>query len=374
MKMKLPSRLISGSLLFLVGVLSLVSFARTGFAEDGVKPKLKIGVILPLSGPFADYGTATMNGMALARADTKIDSEVEFIFEDSQYDSKVALSAFQKLRSVDKVAMVFNFGTGTSQALAPVAESAQIPLVAMTSERALNIGKQYVFRFGCDAEDHSLLLLEYLRANKFKKVALLSEDVNFFQEVIRGIHRFATPDESFTDFASFTPNETDFKSVLLKLRKHNFDVLGVFISSSKIIPFFSQKEQLGIKTQVFGENTLDSRSDIKRVGSAIKGTVFPTYAYVESFSKRYIDQYNVDAQLPMAALGHDFVIMLSGVVTQPGDFESMSLVEKIRRSKSFIGASGEVKYIEAPGAGAIFAIPVMLQQVTETGVVNFSLR
>jgi len=48
-------------------------------------PKVKVGFILPLSGPVSEYGVAAQNGVALAKEEhPDLFENVELVFDDSR--------------------------------------------------------------------------------------------------------------------------------------------------------------------------------------------------------------------------------------------------------------------------------------------------
>ena len=71
-------------------------------ANSAVAGPIKIGVIAPLTGPVASWGTDTQRALTLANESFGA-GRFEFIFEDGQCLGKEAATAAQKLVSVDKV-------------------------------------------------------------------------------------------------------------------------------------------------------------------------------------------------------------------------------------------------------------------------------
>ena len=142
-------------------IFSTLFLLHTGivFAQTARSEKFKVGVIAPLSGPLAEYGLAAKNGIEMAKNKNPENfKNIEFIYEDSQWVPKMALSAFDKLRSVDKVSIVLNWGNPTTEALAPVAELSKTPLIGMTLDPKVGKGKKYVVRSTNASDEFSKLL------------------------------------------------------------------------------------------------------------------------------------------------------------------------------------------------------------------------
>ncbi len=72
---------------------------------------IKVGVIAPFSGPFADYGESVRAGILAAGTS----SDIQFIFEDEKCEAKDTVTAFQKLTSIDRVHFILGPGCGSPQ-------------------------------------------------------------------------------------------------------------------------------------------------------------------------------------------------------------------------------------------------------------------
>ena len=71
---------------------------------EGKKDVIKIGAILPLTGPAAQYGKMLKNGMELAKEEINANSgvdgkQIEIIYEDDQSQAAAGVSAINKLKS-----------------------------------------------------------------------------------------------------------------------------------------------------------------------------------------------------------------------------------------------------------------------------------
>ena len=87
-------------------ILSLV-FSSLAFAET---PNLTIGLSLPLSGPLQEYGVAVRNAFTLAGEELGV-SGYELIYEDNQFEGKIAVSNFKLLTELKGVDLVYSAHT-----------------------------------------------------------------------------------------------------------------------------------------------------------------------------------------------------------------------------------------------------------------------
>ena len=73
-------------------------FADRQAAAETQRP-ITVGLILPLTGPTADYGVAIKNSIGLAFEEIPdLGERIHLLYEDAQYDPKLAVTALAKLR------------------------------------------------------------------------------------------------------------------------------------------------------------------------------------------------------------------------------------------------------------------------------------
>lgn len=125
----------------------------------------RVAVITTLSGTLATIGTAVKNGIELARADhPKLFESIEFSYEDDQFDAKQGLSAYRKLKESKRPIVLFGFGTVLAQAIGPLIERDEMPLINFNFEAAPAIGKRFIVRGMNHTDQYMKSLGEYLAA------------------------------------------------------------------------------------------------------------------------------------------------------------------------------------------------------------------
>lgn len=156
-------------LIVAVGLLVLVAQKDRQTSEGPIR----IGVIGPLTGPFADYGEDIRDGVLAV----EVGEGVEFVFEDDQCDAKSAVAAFQKLTSIDGVKFIIGPGCGSPQeAVAPLlAGSDVIGLLPSAASQSLfeQSGGHY-FNVQYSLEDESAFIADEMYRRGYTTVALVS--------------------------------------------------------------------------------------------------------------------------------------------------------------------------------------------------------
>lgn len=124
---------------------------------------IHIGVALPLTGDLEQYGAAVRNGIEIAQKKYKNEfKNIELHFEDNRYDAVSALKIFQKFQS-QNVNLVYSWGEVPLGAIAPVAERAKIPLLAMSMDVHPALHQRYIIRTANDPVELVRPLAETLR-------------------------------------------------------------------------------------------------------------------------------------------------------------------------------------------------------------------
>lgn len=343
----------------------LLAFTYSALADDGQScVPLKIGVIAPLTGGMAEFGTATRNGIELAlRSDPQLHRGLAFIYEDSKYDPPAALTAFRKLTAVDHVDLVYNWGTGPNQAVAPVAETSRIPLLAMTTEGSVSLNRQYVLRYSIYAEQYSLALLAHLRQRKIRTFDIVTNQVAYFEEVLNGITRNLNNDEIIHTVVRVTPEEQDFRSFMPRLSDTHSEGLGVFLIGGQLSQFFLQSKGLLPQRLIFGSNTFDNPREVERAQGSMDGAVYPSIAVTDKFRDQYVTAYRSEVQVPFAAMGYDLVELCAKLADCKRKTTD-EIISSLRHIGSLSGATGKISYVEPAEAGPGFDFPITISSVT----------
>ncbi len=139
----------------LLGVILIVALLMTSCAKP--LETIKIGVLLPFSGPLSEFGGAFQKAADLAAKHLdEAGVPVELIYADTQTSAIPAVEAARKLVDIDQVVAVV--GAAASGVTVPVAESVtiprQVPQISYASTSPLitilpaDQGKNFVYRTG----------------------------------------------------------------------------------------------------------------------------------------------------------------------------------------------------------------------------------
>ncbi|UCE85734.1 MAG: penicillin-binding protein activator [Deltaproteobacteria bacterium] len=142
-----------------------------------------LGVVLPLSGPFARFGEESLQGVLLAAGVFDPPSPdgvgaVQVVVRDSQGSPEGAAAAVRSLARDGRVAAIVGpLLSDESEAAARAADEAGVPLLALTRREAVAEDRSYVFRLGTTHQAQIERLVDYaVRELGAKRFAILYPD------------------------------------------------------------------------------------------------------------------------------------------------------------------------------------------------------
>jgi len=116
-------------IVLIIACVIVVVIGRQGVTT---KDEIHVGVILPLTGQYASLGESDRNAMLLAQKELGASgADVKLYFEDDAYDAKTAVSAYQKLKSLNHIDAVVVLSAPSIQSIAPLTNADKIPLLGL---------------------------------------------------------------------------------------------------------------------------------------------------------------------------------------------------------------------------------------------------
>ena len=209
-----------------------------GGAKQSSTEVIKVGIILPLTGSEAMFGTMEKNSFEMAYEELKAagkttvnGKEIQLLFEDDQGKQDVAKSATEKLVNQDKVAMLSGgYSSACTNVIAGSAQALNTPFLAVTgsSDEITKKGWQYVFRgTAAPASKYTGALWEMIeQVVKPKNVAVIYENTDFGTSSAKGFRDdCAKRGINIVFDQSYEHGAIDFKPMLANMRSTNPDMI-----------------------------------------------------------------------------------------------------------------------------------------------------
>ncbi len=345
-----------------------IFFLLTGTFNMKLHAELRVGAILPLSGMAQEFGDAVKNGIELARAEhPEHFTNVTFIYEDSRYDSKLSLSAANKLITVDKVDLILAWGNTPAITIAPLTERARIPTISVLTEYEEVKDLNYTVRFINSNDQYAEALLKYFRERKYNRIAIALCDQSYYQTYYLGIKNNLQNGESATLLNTYLPGVMDFKDAALKIKQGNYDTVGLFLNPGQISTMARQMQAIGIHgIPVFGADDFESNTEVKDSNGMLEGGVYAGNSFNDAFKNRYRKKYKNDIHLFYAANAYDFAELTAELATSERAYTKESILKHFTATGLHKGATGEFAFRKDPVRGKYYDFPIVVKKIVGT--------
>lgn len=345
----------------------LIAFLNN-LSHAQIENKFRVGAILPLSGPLAEYGVAAKNGIELAKEQhPDLFNRIEFDYEDSLYDPKTTILAFNKLVLSKRVSLVFTWGNPPSEAVAPIAENRDVPLLAVVSGSAIARGKTRLIRFFNPTSDLSKPLAQYLKQKGFKRLGVVTAENTYVGGILEGLKSNLASDQQLTTIATFNPTDMDFRSAVLKVKAQVFDAIGVFLLSGQVGTFYKQLQEHGVNTPSFGTDFFESTVEVGLAKGAMEGAIYPQAGVTSEFQTQYISKFKNNSQITHAGNSYDMAMLMgtlfNSLQTKLSPEEIMAELKSSR--SSLTGAMGTMRFRQTADVDSYFEFPIILKKVQQ---------
>lgn len=177
------SKITAGVVGIVLIILIIVYVVVSGRQGMMTKSEVHVGVILPLTGQYASLGESDRNAMLLAQKDLgPAGANIKLYFEDDAYDAKTAVSAYQKLKSLNHIDVVVVLSAPSIQSIAPLTNTDGIPLLGLGG--TIVYEKDTVFQL-MPSGNLIFSTLGKLYGEKYKKIAVAHSSAPLFVENAR---------------------------------------------------------------------------------------------------------------------------------------------------------------------------------------------
>jgi branched-chain amino acid transport system substrate-binding protein len=159
----------------------LVAAACAWAAPSSAQDVVKIGLLVPLTGPFTPTGKQLVAGAKLymqQKGDTVAGKKIELIVRDDTGNPDMTKRLAQEFVVNDKVAVLAGFGlTPGALATAPIATEAKIPeIVMMAATSVITERSPYIVRTSFSVPQTVIPLADWAAANGIKTVVTVVSD------------------------------------------------------------------------------------------------------------------------------------------------------------------------------------------------------
>ncbi|TAL17476.1 ABC transporter substrate-binding protein [bacterium] len=344
---------------FLAGVCVLAIFAAANAADT-----IKIGGIFSATGPASFIGepeknTAKMVEEAINAAGGINGAKIEFIIYDDETDATKAVTAFDRLVKMDKVAVIVGPSTtGNTLAVVPKAEEAGIPLVSCAAAKKITSPvKKWVFKTAPSDEPAVRKIYKHAQGSGISKLAIITASDGFgaagreeLLSIAKEMGIEIVADEVFG------PKDTDMTAQLTKIKGTAAQAIVCWGTNPGPAVVTRNRVQLGIKTPLYMSHGVASKKFIELAGAeSAEGVMLPAGRLIvedqvagdhpqKKVLSTYKKNYETNFKQEVSTFGghvRDAVLLIAEAVKISGSTEPAAIRDGLEKVRKVYGTAGE---------------------------------
>ena len=316
--------------------------AAPAFAQQVVK----VGVILPMTGPFASTGRQVEAGARLWLAqngDTVAGKKIELIVRDDTGSADQTKRIATELIVNDKVAVIAGFGlTPLALAVGPVATQAKVPAVIMAAGTTTIVNSSpYYARTSFTLSQNTVPMAQWAAKNGIKTVVTLVSDYGPGLDAEKAFKaQFESLGGKVLDTLRSPLANPEFAPFLQKAKDLKPDALFMVVPSGQgasLMKQVTERELAKAGIKIIGTGDMTDDDQINSMGDALLGVVTShnysaahdspeNKAYVAAFQKANNIRPNF-----MSVGGYDGMALITKALAKTGgDTDGTKLVEAMK--------------------------------------------
>jgi len=245
----------------------------------------KVGAIFAITGGASWLGepernTAMMIAEEINAAGGINGHPLDLIIEDTVGKEANTVNAVTKLIEKDQVlAIIGPSRSGTTMAIIPIVEKAQVPLISCAAAEAIVTPvaeRQWVFKTPQKDSDAVIRIYEHMQSKGISKIALITTTSGFGDQGRMQLKKYAE-EMGITIVADETygPKDTDMTPQLTKIKNTDAQALvnwSIVPGQSTVL---KNMRQLGMTIAAYQSHGFGNIGYVKLAGEAAAGTIFP---------------------------------------------------------------------------------------------------
>ena len=321
--------------------------------------EIKIGAVMPMSGPLAAYGQVTNLGITLAhKLQPKLANgdTIKLVLLDNKGDKVETANATIRLISSDKVVAILGAltSTNTAQVIA-IADKKKIPVLAsVATNDKLTARRTFANRVCFTDSFQGEVVANYAYNTLGLKTAVVIIDQA--QVYSLGLSKafqkaFKKAGGKILKKIKVTSGDKDFKAVVSQIKRINPDFMFLPLYHPEASMIARQSKQLGLNKPMFSGDGVANQTFIDLGGKSVEGYMFTDFFdYLNPPSKTSADfvafhekETGKKELNSFTALGADTYNILIAAMNKCEDpTNSVCFNKEIKKTTNFDGASGSI--------------------------------
>ena len=343
----------------LLGALALAGVIQASgpaFAQQAQGEPYRIGIILPMTGSTADYGTDFNRGATLAEEEINASGgingrPIKLVHGDSKNSPKDAVAEFKRLVEVEKLPAIISTMTGVIIPQFPLSRESGVPMMAVGAiTPEIRKGGPTVFSNYPLADDEEKEIAEYIIKKLGHKTAAIISENSAYGKTLSAIfiEEFKKMGGSILAEEVFEKGGRDFRSQVTRIGATNPPVTVIYAYYAEGGLVVRQAAELGVKTQFISHGAIQNNSFAEIAGPAADGFISgspswdPNAPQVKTYLDTYKKKYGKDSDL-YGPYFYDAVKLYAEAIKR-GGYSKEGIVKGLKEIKDFQGVVGKMGF------------------------------
>jgi branched-chain amino acid transport system substrate-binding protein len=323
---------------------------------------IKVGIVLPVTGPQAKFGEIEKQSFDMALEEINgaggiKGKKLEFLIEDDTGRPEVGRSVVEKLITKDKVVMLGGgYSSSVTYAVAGVAQQNRIPFLVNTgsADKITEKGWDYIFRLNPPVSEYASGVETFLAEVVKPKTAVILHENSLFGT--KGAKSFAKTCEKLGIKVlmneGYEHGGIDYKPVLIKVKQMNPDIVYMisYIMDASLIMRQSRELKLTPKLFVGGAAGFTLPEFTQNAGKASNYVVSATLWHqvlplpgAMDYFERFKAKYNKDTEYH-GAEAYAAAYVIKDVLSRAKSFSPEDIKQALSETR-LMTVFGPVKFI-----------------------------
>jgi branched-chain amino acid transport system substrate-binding protein len=328
------------------------------FTQKPKEPEtIKIGAILPLTGPSGVLGQSVMSGMSLAFEDFNKKYSTNYVLDiqDTQGEPKQAVNIYQRNKSLYKTPIVLSWMSSAASALVGLTEiDRRVLFVGAAKSSLTESGYKYIIRVFPNASDLSFYASKYIgEILKPSKIGIYYINDDYGKDVgekfISNIQKYKL---KVSFFEPVDAKATNYKDYVIKHKQDGVDLIYLVVYGPLYPGLIKEIRQYLGFVKIFADITFANYNTQQEIGDLGDGIyTIATYADdintdwepAKSFQLRIWEKYKLKADFN-SALGYDMAWIALEAHFNSENKTSDEIIQYITQKSAFEGVSGKLVF------------------------------
>lgn len=298
-----------------VGITHFIVLISLALGSASAAERIKVGVLLPLTGKLANYGDIEHKSFLMAAEEINAQGDfagkkIELIIADTQGKSDVGRSVIEKIIHQDKViAIGGGYSSSVTWQTIKIAQQNKVPFLVNTgsADKITEQGWEYIFRLNQPVGEYPVTFISFA-----KEVALDVKAVAIFHmNSLLGLSlagKFSKQAEDLgmqvTIIQKFEANSIDFKPMLVKLKAKNPDLMYMVAHVNDAALLMRQAKEINLNPKLFWghaigyalpEFRINAGDAAEFVWSAARWTPSAPYPGAQEYFDKFTAKFGISA-------------------------------------------------------------------------------